>query len=63
MTNLTRRAIDAAPKFAFENNSTAYTGAERQADDCLTTTSCASPHLSQRGGVRIVFEEHGTIKD
>jgi hypothetical protein len=48
-----------APEFAVENHAAADTRSERDAHHVATTTRRAEPHLSDRGGIRVVLEKHG----
>jgi len=50
------RAVDAAPQLAVENDAATNASAERDADDRAATLSRTLPHLADRRGVRIVFE-------
>src|ERR1700682_2844512 len=60
VTNFPGGAVSATPKLAIENNSTAYAGAKRQANDRTTTAPCSLPHLAEGGSISIVLEQHGS---
>src|SRR5260370_31915350 len=60
--DLSRSSINAPPKLSIKNNPAANPGAERQANDRATTTSSASPHLTEGRGVRIIFKQDAASK-
>src|SRR6266404_3283206 len=57
VTKLTRGPISAAPKFATENYAATDTSPQGQANDGLTASPCALPHLAESRGVGIVFQD------
>src|SRR6266566_3595669 len=60
--DLSRSSINAPPELSIKNNPAANPGAERQANDRATTTSSASPHLTEGCGVRIIFKQDAAPK-
>jgi hypothetical protein len=62
VADLRGRAVNTAPQITIENYSPADAGAERQTNDRLATNRRAAPHLTDGGGVRIVFEKRGDVQ-
>ena len=58
MPDLSRSSIYASPEFSIKNNPAANPGPECQANDGATTPRCASPHLTEGCGIRVIFQQH-----
>src|SRR6266571_7056221 len=62
VTDLACGSVRTAPQLAVENNAATNSSAQRQTNNRPPTARCALPHLAERCGVRIVFDQDGTPK-
>jgi hypothetical protein len=59
MSDLARGTMRTTPQLAVKNDTSANACAKRYTDYILTTACRAQPHLSDRGSIRVIFEQHG----
>src|SRR6266498_1408325 len=62
VADLPSGSVRATPQFSIKDDSTTHAGAKRHANKSTVSLSRAAPHLTNRGSVGVIFQNHRPLE-